>query len=175
MDDVPLLIEQGYYYGARKNGPLWKRLVITLGGLLIALLAGTTNGFNLFSESVQKDMSLSNVELGLVSGLGLLGVYFTIPVGYILDRWGPVRLSLMATLCVSSGYVAMSFIPTEPHGMWVLLLLSYLLVTKTKKEDGKMSHMNSSRLVLVQVVCSLLHWAQLYRSVQRMFSYSEYN
>jgi len=95
---------------------------------MVALLSGTTSAFNAFSEMFQTDNQLSDIQLGLISGLGLLGVYFTVPVGFAFDRWGAVKLGVSSTLITAGAYVAMSFVPAGGN-WWILLLFCYLLVS----------------------------------------------
>lgn len=48
------------------------------------------------------------------------------PLSYALDKWGPVRVSILGTLMISLGYVGMSFCP--PH-LWSLMLLCFVVVS----------------------------------------------
>jgi hypothetical protein len=69
------------------------------------------------------------MKIGLVGGLGLLGVYFVIPAGYALDRWGPVWVGVIGTVMTAVGYLAISFVPSDPSWFWIFLLLGFCLVS----------------------------------------------
>lgn len=99
-DVVPLLDSKG---SPQTRVLFIKKLIITLGGFFLSILGATPNGFNFFARKLQTDMHLTDTELALLSGLGLLGLNFTFPVGYVLDRWGPVKLSLVAVVGIVGG------------------------------------------------------------------------
>lgn len=47
----------------------------------LTIIVGTTNGFNSIATKVQADLQIKDEELAVLSGLGVLGLYFVIPAG----------------------------------------------------------------------------------------------
>jgi len=102
-----------------------KVIFIIVGATMMAILGGTTNAFNNMSLKLQADLQLSPQELQLFAGMGLVGVYFVLPAGYLLDRFGPVLVGIIGSAMVALAYTAMSFCTIQ---LWPVALLCIIAV-----------------------------------------------
>eukprot|EP01119_Soliformovum_irregulare_P021978 TRINITY_DN7416_c0_g1_i1.p1 TRINITY_DN7416_c0_g1~~TRINITY_DN7416_c0_g1_i1.p1 ORF type:complete len:460 (+),score=59.44 TRINITY_DN7416_c0_g1_i1:117-1382(+) len=86
------------------------------------------NAFNIFSNQVASDMQLTGPQLQLVAGMGLLGMYLTIPAGIALDKFGPAKTALVCSIMSILGFLTASFVPSGPY-MWILLVICIMLIS----------------------------------------------
>jgi MFS family permease len=111
------------HWGTTHGGKL-RAATTVIGCMLMAILAGMPNAFNVFQQRVQRDMNTSDVEMSLISGFGLVGLYFVLPAGLALDHFGPIKTALVGAALMGLGFVVFSFSPN-----WGVLLLGLCLVS----------------------------------------------
>jgi hypothetical protein len=63
-------------------------LLFVAASVMVGLASGTPNGFNGILTLMKENISLSDSQGDLVSSLGLVGLFFTIPAGFLIDRLG---------------------------------------------------------------------------------------
>lgn len=89
---------------------LWRRQTITVVGcVVLSIMCGAPNAFFRVRERLQEDQGMPAWQLNLVASFGMLGLYFTIPAGLILDRFGaPITIAIGSVMSVV-GYICMAF------------------------------------------------------------------
>jgi len=92
---------------------------------------------------VRKDFVLSNMEIGLISAIpSLASVLFTLPVGWMSDRYGARRLVALSVMMAAAGALIAGF--TVSPAMYIVGLV---LMTLTSTFYHPPSHSYTARMV----------------------------
>eukprot|EP00002_Diphylleia_rotans_P036503 TRINITY_DN8050_c0_g1_i13.p1 TRINITY_DN8050_c0_g1~~TRINITY_DN8050_c0_g1_i13.p1 ORF type:complete len:428 (+),score=79.61 TRINITY_DN8050_c0_g1_i13:80-1363(+) len=84
-------------------------------GASISLLCGTPNTIqNIFGEDFEEDLGLSSSEVSVLSAIALLGMYFTIPAGLLIDKFGPYHVTVGGSFAALFGFV-LSFLANKDN------------------------------------------------------------
>ena len=92
-----------------------QRYVLFILTLIYMFNTMDRNVFSILAEPVRRELHLSDTQLGLLTGLAfaLFYTFFGVPVGWIADRVGRVRVIVIAcivwSLCSASGGLATRF------------------------------------------------------------------
>lgn len=85
----------------------------------------TQNAFNTIASHIQNDTGLGDNLMTLLSSLGIIGLFFTFPAGYVNDRFGAMWTGLIGAVLTSAGYAGMSFTDKESYAA---MLICFMLV-----------------------------------------------
>mmetsp|Transcript_5542 Transcript_5542/g.15690 ORF Transcript_5542/g.15690 Transcript_5542/m.15690 type:complete len:492 (+) Transcript_5542:97-1572(+) len=99
-------------------------LSILITGFIIALMCGTPNAFALVSEPMQEDLGLEQYQVDLITSFGIVGLFFTVPVGMFYDFAGAYITIFLCGGLASIGYTIMSFCGKD---LWWLIMLSFMV------------------------------------------------
>lgn len=77
------------------------------GLILMVVFAGTGTSFGIYSQSLQTQVGLSQGELDFVANMGDTAVYFSIVIGYAIERYGFKKIVVAGCLFCFSGFFAM--------------------------------------------------------------------
>ncbi len=83
----------------------------------------TQNAFNTISSHIQNDTGLGDNLMTLLSSLGIIGLFFTFPAGYVNDRFGAMWTGLIGAVLTSAGYAGMSFTDKESYAAMLICLM----------------------------------------------------
>lgn len=85
----------------------------------LSSLMGTTVGMAQVSTSLYAvELGSSKTMLGLIAGAQSIGVLLmSLPIGLLVDRWGPARPFVLGTLLAGSTY---ALVPVVPSSAWLL-------------------------------------------------------
>mmetsp|Transcript_32871 Transcript_32871/g.82561 ORF Transcript_32871/g.82561 Transcript_32871/m.82561 type:complete len:553 (-) Transcript_32871:56-1714(-) len=100
-------------------------LLYVAASVMVGLASGTPNGFNGILTLMHQNLNLSDSQADLVSSLGLVGLFFTIPAGFLIDRFGSFPPLIGGGLLTFLGYIGMSFCTSST---WWLLAILFTLV-----------------------------------------------
>jgi MFS family permease len=84
---------------------------------------GTQNAFNTIASHIQNDTGLGDNLMTLLSSLGIIGLFFTFPAGYVNDRFGAMWTGLIGAVLTSAGYAGMSFTDKESYAAMLICLM----------------------------------------------------
>jgi MFS family permease len=92
--------------------------VVVAGLAMVATLPGRTHGLGLVTEPLLRDLHLDRVQYGAINLFAtLLGSFFCLPCGWLIDRLGP-RV-VLASLLLGLGGVVVVMSQVQPD-WWVL-------------------------------------------------------
>mmetsp|Transcript_3495 Transcript_3495/g.5198 ORF Transcript_3495/g.5198 Transcript_3495/m.5198 type:complete len:535 (+) Transcript_3495:5-1609(+) len=96
---------------------------IVLGCFFIALTSGTTNAFNPIGVEIEKELGLSSQQTNVLTSMGLIGLFFTIPAGMLNDRFGPFITCFGSLFLTAGGYMLASFLSESTYPLMLICLL----------------------------------------------------
>lgn len=101
-------------------GPAVEPAHFLLYFVLLSLIAGVGVGIAKVTTTLYAlDLHASNAQIGLISAAQMIGMLFmSIPVGLVLDSWGPLKLFFTGSIIAGLIYCV---IPTIPHPLFLLL------------------------------------------------------
>mmetsp|Transcript_17032 Transcript_17032/g.23697 ORF Transcript_17032/g.23697 Transcript_17032/m.23697 type:complete len:489 (+) Transcript_17032:144-1610(+) len=108
---------------SRKQQFNWHVIPLIVGASLMSIMGGTTNAFNIFSDKIQGDLDLTKSTMSLLSGFALLGLYFTLPAGYLLDRFGPFKVGSSCVVLSALSYLAASYCTKDLFALYFILMV----------------------------------------------------
>lgn len=94
-----------------------------LGSMIVGIVCGATEGISPILQKVSDDLDLSVVESAILSGCGVVGLFFIIPSGIILDRYGTVNGTIIGYFIGITGYISFSFCTKETFWLMCLTFL----------------------------------------------------
>eukprot|EP01117_Protostelium_nocturnum_P007112 TRINITY_DN2548_c0_g1_i1.p1 TRINITY_DN2548_c0_g1~~TRINITY_DN2548_c0_g1_i1.p1 ORF type:complete len:384 (+),score=137.62 TRINITY_DN2548_c0_g1_i1:87-1238(+) len=110
-------------FGERQQAPLWKIVLIVIGGTMMTIVCGGTNAFSVaYGSQLQSDLQIDDNKRNVLSGLALLGLYFVLPSGYILQKFGPFALGAGSLVLASVGYGLLPFATPHTYPLAFILL-----------------------------------------------------
>jgi len=105
----------------RVGGPARARVIVLLGGVL-ALNGADTATVGAVAPQLEKALHIGNTKIGLLSSVALLvGAVFTIPVGFLVDRFKRIPMLSLSIVLWSVASLASAF-----AGSYSSLLLTRL-------------------------------------------------
>ncbi len=105
----------------------WSNVVLA-ALLMLATLPGRTQGLGLITEPLLKDLKLEAMTYAQINlWATLLGAAFSIPAGWMIDRWGLRLSSVLITLLLSAVVWQMSAMAGGVMLLFVLILLTRAL------------------------------------------------
>ncbi|PRP89058.1 major facilitator superfamily membrane protein [Planoprotostelium fungivorum] len=108
----------------KRSAPLWKILLIVIGGTLMAITGGSTNALSAtYKSQIVQNLGFSSTEDSLLAGFSVLGLYFALPAGLILKHFGPFVLGLTSFFLAVFGYSFVTFLSAP----WLVILM-YILI-----------------------------------------------
>jgi|ERR1712137_544867 len=75
--------------------------------MLLALVSGTVNAVDNLTSAIKEEEGFENYQISLIQTVGLFGLYFTFFSGLALDRFGPIKVSIVGAMCNVIGYLIM--------------------------------------------------------------------
>eukprot|EP00033_Pygsuia_biforma_P002357 GCRY01002607.1.p1 GENE.GCRY01002607.1~~GCRY01002607.1.p1 ORF type:complete len:547 (-),score=109.54 GCRY01002607.1:591-2231(-) len=96
--------------------PQTRFILIFVCAVIMSLFSGLPNLFNFISDDVQADTGYSDGQISLLQSLGQLGLYFTLPAGVILDRFGYWKTALGGSLLSIVSLFAVSLCNGDTFG-----------------------------------------------------------
>jgi len=98
-------------------------LVVVASLAMTATLPGRTHGLGLITEPLLKDLGIERTLFATINLWScLLGAFFAVPIGFLIDRWG-VRSMLVGVLLALGGSVWWMSGATGPGVLFASLLL----------------------------------------------------
>jgi MFS family permease len=121
---TPLVARDGFEEQRRRRYIIIaRRAVALICAMIIGLQSGTTNAFNTIASHIQNDTGLGDNLMTLLSSLGIIGLFFTFPAGYVNDRFGAMWTGLIGAVLTSAGYAGMSFTDKESYAAMLICLM----------------------------------------------------
>eukprot|EP01095_Lingulamoeba_sp_RSL-Kostka_P006798 TRINITY_DN2151_c0_g4_i1.p1 TRINITY_DN2151_c0_g4~~TRINITY_DN2151_c0_g4_i1.p1 ORF type:complete len:480 (-),score=129.40 TRINITY_DN2151_c0_g4_i1:80-1519(-) len=126
-DEIPIL-EDPFVYNEKKwyKELLKIEIIILIATVLIALVSGSPNAFGVFILPALGDY-LSNFEISVLNSCGLVGLYFTVFVGWIYDKLGTLKSLFIFYFTVLFGFALYSLLPIPE--LFVLQCIGYVMVS----------------------------------------------
>ena len=118
MDTNSISNEKGFFYG-------WF-IVWACFALNVYVGAVTFFGFTVFFEPIQQEFAWSHTQVSLASSLRGLEMGIMAPiVGFLVDRFGPRKITFAGVAFISSGLFLLSNIQSLSMFYWAILLLAF--------------------------------------------------
>src|SRR5437764_2435579 len=113
----------------RVGGPARAR-VITLFGAVLALQGADTATVGAVAPQLEHSLHIGNTEIGLLSAVALLvGAVFTIPVGFLVDRFERLPMLSASIVLWSVASLLSAFASSYSHLLLTRLLLGAVTAT----------------------------------------------
>jgi hypothetical protein len=94
--------------GMCSQGVVIAQIMVMVGVCMCGFVSGSSNAFNNIGDSVQRGLQLTDAQISLLTGLGLVGTQFTLPAGFMIDKVGVYSVCLISATMVIGGYVIFS-------------------------------------------------------------------
>ncbi len=123
-----------FYYG-------WV-MVVVAAVLMAATLPGRTHGMGLITKRLIEDIDATKLAFAQINFWAtLIGASFCLPCGWLIDRFGLRRVSIVVIVCLAVAVIAISRAESTPQvALWTLLtrgfgqsMLSVLSITLVGK------------------------------------------
>eukprot|EP01100_Stratorugosa_tubuloviscum_P013909 TRINITY_DN7172_c0_g1_i1.p1 TRINITY_DN7172_c0_g1~~TRINITY_DN7172_c0_g1_i1.p1 ORF type:complete len:456 (+),score=121.90 TRINITY_DN7172_c0_g1_i1:48-1415(+) len=85
------------------------KLLVLLGCLLLASITGFPAGLGSALDKLSNDLELTIDQQTILEAFGITGLFFTLPAGLLLDKFGELFVIIIGSLLAIIGWIAMSF------------------------------------------------------------------
>ena len=136
-----------------------RRLRMVSAGVLGCCIVGGAYGVSIMLHALQAQFGVSQKAYTTISSVGYLFQFFTLPAGWVMDRYGPSTLMAGATLMCSAGWLlfALTFAGVIEPSVVNLTLVNVGLVMFTGYFDPptnlnacSMFPLNRGQVVMIQ-------------------------
>lgn len=96
--------------------------------LLTCLVDANVTVFSLFTTSMINELGYTQIDINIISGYMLVGLYLTLPVlGYLADAHGPVLLAIIGGLLTPGYYLASIIFRNRIKGTYLMATIFFFI------------------------------------------------
>ncbi|KAJ5067484.1 permease-related [Anaeramoeba ignava] len=107
----------------------WFQVLQIISAIIISLLCGAPNAFDKISSKIQNTEHYNDGFIQVLTSLEMLGLYFTIPAGFLHDKFGAKIASLIGGVCAVFSFLMATFIQTKASITFFFTLAGFGLGT----------------------------------------------
>eukprot|EP01100_Stratorugosa_tubuloviscum_P013992 TRINITY_DN723_c0_g1_i1.p1 TRINITY_DN723_c0_g1~~TRINITY_DN723_c0_g1_i1.p1 ORF type:complete len:471 (-),score=203.91 TRINITY_DN723_c0_g1_i1:616-2028(-) len=97
-----------------------RTVTVLIGCVLISLVSAASQSIPSTLDKIKNDLQLSDSEYSLLVSFGIVGLFFNLPAGLLLDRIYELKLTIAGGVLATAGWIGMSFCKKQTFALMVI-------------------------------------------------------